>query len=191
MLVNKGMEQTYFRSNQLISSAIFGQEDLENYAEGRLVKVRYPVGIELSDEAYKTFTNPNHVIAVSTQQLREISNNAMSIDIFLFLNFKLPQIPVGQTEIVSWKNLVKQFGNSETSSRFRHVFEDSIRHAMRAYAGANVELTEQGLELRYSPPAETRKSMIAVPKLRLVETEKPLRVRNRVVPSRDQSELDL
>lgn len=197
LLIDRGQKQTFFRSNQLVSSAIFGHEDLENYSLGKLGKVRYPTAIELSDEAYKTFTNQNQVIAVSSKQLSEISNNAMSIDIFLFLNFKLPQIAPGKTEVVSWRTLVKQFGSSETATRFRYVFEDSIRHAMRVYSGANVELTEQGLELRYSPPAEVRKSMVAVPKLRLIESPKqpelkPVRVRNRIALSRaDQTELDL
>ena len=194
MLLDRGQKQTYFRSNQLISSAIFDQEDLINYANGELSKVRYPLGIELSEEAHKTFTS-NNVVAVSTQQLREISNNAMSIDIFLFLNFKLPQIPFGKSEVVSWSNLVKQFGNSETSTRFRYVFEDSIRHAMRAYSGANVELTDKGLEMRYSDPAEIRKTMIAVPRLKLIEAAqepKQTRVRNRIAPPTrgEQSEMD-
>ena len=191
VLDEKSRQQTYFHSSQLISSAIFASEDLENYAAGHIAKVRFPTGIELSEEAYKTFTGSN-VIPVSTSQLRQISNNAMSIDLFLFFNYKLPLIPAATTETFSWKALIKQFGNGETPKRFRYVFETSIANALKAYAGANVEISDKGLLMRYSPPAEVRKTTVTVPKLKLVGGSS-VRVRNRIAPpnrSKSQTEMD-
>ena len=193
MLADQGRQQTVFHSNQLISSAIFQSEDLENYAAGEIAKVRFPAGIELSEESFKTFTGSN-VIPVSTSQLRQISNNAMSIDLFLYFNYKLPLITPGSTELFAWKALIRQFGNGETPKRFRYVFEDSIKHSLKAYTGADVEICDEGLLMRYSPPAEIRKPLVAVSRLKLVEGgdgPAKVRTRNRIAPPVTQPELDL
>jgi len=181
-LTEEEHKHTYFHRNQLISSTIFPEEDLEHYVAGELTKVRFPLGIELSDEAFRTFTGSN-VVPVSTEQLRRISNNPMSIDIFCYLNYRLPLIAPGRTETLGWRMLVKQFGNGESNARFRQVFQASIVKALEAYAGANVEITDAGLELRYSDPAELRKTLVAVSKPKLVGVNaQSTRVRNRIAP---------
>ena len=178
-LTEKQHRHTYFHRNQLISSSIFPEEDLEHYVNGELTKVRFPLGIELSDEAFKTFTSSN-VVPVSTEQLRKISNNPMSIDIYCYLNHRLPLITPGKTETLEWRMLAKQFGNSESSARFRQVFQTSIAKALDVYSGANVEITDSGLVLRYSDPAELRKSFVAVSKPKALTGS--ARVRNRIAP---------
>lgn len=151
-------EKVFFRSEKLIDSTIFDSTDILEYLTGdrKLVDVRYPIGLELSANAYNRFTG-NDVIAVSTDSLRQISNNAMAIDLFLFLSYKLPIIPRGQMELLSWERLIKQFGNGECRSKFRQVFGSSVNKALAAFGRPDVLVTEQGLELRYSDLAPERR----------------------------------
>ena len=179
----------YFRSDRLTESAVFAEEDLMHYASGNLSKVRFPLGLELSQKAYQRFTG-HDVIPVSTEALRKISNNAMAIDILVYLSFRLPLIEKGESELLTWRKLATQFGSGETKSRFRQVFDASIVKALDAYTGANVDITDEGLILKYSP--------VDVRKLFAVSSGKPkdggplqrVRSRNRVVMLRDVSEQD-
>lgn len=67
-------------------------------------------------------------------------------------------------------------------------------HSLKAYAGADVEICDEGLLMRYSPPAEVRKTLVQGARLKLVESgagrAKP-RTRNRIAPPVHQPELDL
>jgi hypothetical protein len=53
----------------------------------------------LTDAAYKRFRE--NAIAIPTSRLAAIANSAMAIDIFLFLCYRLPQIPLGESELVT------------------------------------------------------------------------------------------
>ncbi|MEI7607844.1 MAG: replication protein RepA [Rhodospirillaceae bacterium] len=138
-------------SYNLMDSVIFANEDLRAYRDGELGQVRFPLGLKLSTRAYEEFCGPA-VIPVSTQALRTIANNAMAIDLYLYLSYRLPSIPPGETEMLTWKKLAKQFGAGETPSRFRLVFLPSLEKALLAYEGANVDIQDEGLVLRFSPP---------------------------------------
>lgn len=175
-----GPKREMFKNLSLIETSVFGEEDINNFADNNIAKVRFPLGIQLSTQAYEHFTG-NDVIPVSTESLREISNNAMAIDIFLFLSFRLPLIPSDTTEPVSWKKLAKQFGaQGDTGTRFRHSFEASVDKALKAYRGADVQVTDEGLLLRYTPHPGTRRTLIAVPKT--LPTDGVPRLRNRIAP---------
>ena len=168
----------YFRSDRLTESAVFAEEDLLHYAAGNLAKVRFPLGVELSEKAYQRFTGKD-AIPIPTQALRKISNNAMALDIFVYLCFKLPSLGKNESVLLSWKALIKQFGNKEAKSKFRQVFDVSIAKALDAYEGARVDVTDEGLILHYADPAELRKLFVARPKPLLAG---PPKRRNRIAP---------
>jgi hypothetical protein len=157
----KGESLDLFKSDRLIESAAFGTGDLEHYAADSLGKVRWPMGIELSQRAYDRFTGGD-AIPIPTSRLAEVSHSAMAIDTLVYLCYRLPEIPMGDSALVTWKQLIAQFGNRETPSKFRETFEASIRAALRAYPEANVDLTGEGLLLRYSDPAELQRAFIAM-----------------------------
>ena len=157
----KGESLDLFKSDRLIESAAFATGDLEHYAAGNLGRVRWPMGIELSQRAYDRFTGRD-AIPIPTSRLAEVSHSAMAIDTLVYLCYRLPEIPTGDSDLVSWKQLIAQFGNCETPSKFRETFEASIRAAFRAYPEANVDLTDEGLLLRYSDPAELQRAFVAV-----------------------------
>lgn len=179
--VDKDKKQELFKDCTLIESRVFAQDDLAHYGAGEIAKLRFPVGIELTQQAFNHFTGPD-VIPVGMDAIREISNNALAIDLYLYLNFLLPSIPGDSTVLLSWKKLVKQFGSGETVNRFRAVFDSSIEKALVAYRNADVRITDDGLELRYSPPAGSRRTLVAVPRLVLPDAGKPVRLRNRIAP---------
>lgn len=173
----------FFRSDRLTEAAVFQEDDLHHYAEGNLARVRFPLGVELSEKAYRRFTS-NDVIPVATEALRKISSSAMAIDILLYLSYRLPLIGKGDSELLTWKKLITQFGNGEPRSKFRQVFEASIGKALDAYQGADVDVTEEGLVLRYSDPAVVRK-MFAVGAKKASSPLLRTRARNRIItPSR-------
>ena len=181
----------YFEKDSLFDGAIFEDTDLESYARGDLLNVRFPVGLRLSEKAFNRFTGKD-AIAIPTQVLSKISNNAMALDFVLYLSYRLPMIPAGNSCLVSWTTLVAQFGNGEAKSKFRQVFDNSIQLALRAFVAAKVDLTDEGLVLHHSDPTEWRR-MFAV-KLpqdapKLARARKP-RLANRIVAPPAQTSLD-
>ena len=155
MLKKENLE--FFKSDTLIDSVVFTADDMIHYAEGNLAKVRFPLGIELS----------------------EISSNAMAIDALLYMIYRLPRIPRGEDVLVTWRQLVAWFGNREPMSKFRQTFRGSIEKAKDAYVGADIDITDEGLILRYSPPMETRRLIAVNGGGRHLQR---LRSTNRVVP---------
>jgi hypothetical protein len=177
-----------FKGDRLIDSAAFDDQDLGYYADGEFEKVRWPLGIRLTDAAYKRFRE--NAIAIPTSRLAAIANSAMAIDIFLFLCYRLPQIPFGESELVTWRQLIAQFGSGKESvSKFRETFTVSIQAALKAYPEANIHFEPnkpacEGLVLRYSDPAELRKAFIVS---KLPEQMEPRRrkLRNRIPAQKD------
>lgn len=161
MVLKGANSESLFKRDNLIEGGSFPENDLELYAKDRIDLMKWPQGIELSHVAYDRFTN--HGIPVPTSRLAKIAHSAMAIDIFLFLCYRLPLIPPGEEELVSWRHLIAQFGSNEAPSKFRENFTSSIRNALDAYPEANVDLTPEGLRLRYSDPAELRRAFIALP----------------------------
>ncbi len=183
VMKREGLE--YFTSDRLTESSIFHEEDLRNYADGNLAKVRFPLGLELSPKAYSRFTGYD-VIPVSTESLRKIATSAMAIDILLYLHYRLPLIGPGDNELVTWRKLAVQFGNGEPKARFRQLFDTSIQKALDAYTGANVDITEEGLLLRFSP-VDARKLFAVAPRKTAGGTLQRVRTSNRIAPTREAS----
>ena len=150
----------YFEKDSLFDGAIFEGSDLESYARGDIQDVRFPVGLRLSEKAYNRFTGKD-AIPIPTQVLSKISNNAMALDLVLYLSYRLPMLSPSESSLVSWSTLIAQFGNGEAKSKFRQVFDNSISLALRAFEAAKVDVTEEGLVLHHSDPAEWRR-MFAV-----------------------------
>jgi hypothetical protein len=125
---------------------------------------------------------------VPTARLAEIANSAMAIDIFMYLCYRLPLIPSGESDLLTWRALIAQFGSGESPSKFHDTFQASIRSALAAYSEADVDLTEEGLVLRYSDPAELRRAFIAVPRsLPPQGKPAPARTRRRFAPVSEES----
>jgi hypothetical protein len=185
-MIMKNDGQTFFKQDRLIEGGVFPEQDLDHYAAGRFNKMRWPTGVELSQKAYDRFIQ--HAIPVPTARLAEIANSAMAIDIFMYLCYRLPLIPSGESDLLTWRALIAQFGSGESPSKFHDTFQASIRSALAAYSEADVDLTEEGLVLRYSDPAELRRAFIAVPRsLPPQGKPAPARTRRRFAPVSEES----
>lgn len=150
-----------FKRESLIEGGAFKDDDLELWASRGHSAMRWPEALMLSQNAYDRFTR--HSIPVPTARLRQVAHNAMAIDILVYLCYRLPLITHGESELLTWRDLMAQFGSSEFASRFKQAFSESIKRTLDAYPEANVEMTGEGLVLRHSDPAELRRAFIAVP----------------------------
>lgn len=148
----------FFRSDKLIEGGVFADGDLNHYASGDFSKVRWPQGLLLTQKAFSRFRNDG--IPLPTARLAQIANNAMAIDLFVFLCYRLPTVPKGETDLVKWRDLHAHFGSSGHHSKFRSDFSASISAALNAYPEAKVDLTDEGLVLHHSDPAELKKAFL-------------------------------
>ena len=161
-MVLKGDDDGHvFKRETLIESGAFGAEDLELWAEGRHSAMKWPKGLMLSRNAHERFTR--HSLPIPTGRLRQVAHNAMAIDILVYLCYRLPMISHDDSELLTWRDLMAQFGSSEFASRFKQAFSESIKRTLDAYPEANVVMTSEGLVMRRSDPAELRRAFIAIP----------------------------
>jgi hypothetical protein len=162
MIMKEGREgDMLFDQDQLIERGILDGEDMDRYAEGKIGQMSWPKGLKLSTRAYERFSQ--YSIPVPTSRIAKIAHSAMAIDTFVFLCYRLPLISSREEELVSWRQLIAQFGSGEAPSKFRETFEGSIKNALEAYPEAKVVLTNEGLRMRYSDPADLRRAFVSMP----------------------------
>jgi hypothetical protein len=149
-------------SNESIVDGGMVNDDLEHYAAGDLHLVRWPGGLRLSQSAFDHFRNDS--VPIPTSRLPMVAHSALSLDILAYLCYRLPMLPKRDSVLVTWRELIAQFGNKEYVSKFRSTFDPSIAAALRAYPEANVSISDEGLLLRYSDPAVLREPFISVPR---------------------------
>lgn len=114
-------------ATSLVEESIFKHEDLLHFKAGRYGDIKWPTGLMLTERAAMQFDQ--QLIPIPVKYLREIANNATAIDLFLYLSYRLPLIPEGKTQLISWKQLSLQSGhhhrcvlpNSEKISRARSM----------------------------------------------------------------------
>lgn len=170
---------TYFKNDILFESGVFHDDDLLNYADDNLAAVRMPIGLELSQKAFERFTGTG-AIPIPTQSLQTIANNSMAIDLFVYFCFKLRQIPQNETHMITWKNLIAQFGSGEPRSLFIQSFRGSIEKAIVALTCARVDVDEEGLRLHHAPPADFRRMFVVAPQ---AKKQTKVRTANRIPPA--------
>ena len=64
--------------------------------------------IALTHNTYDRFLND--AIPIPTVRLREVANNAMAIDILVYLSYRLPTLSRDDSAILTWRDLMAQFG---------------------------------------------------------------------------------
>ncbi|WP_375458564.1 replication protein RepA [uncultured Enterovirga sp.] len=161
MVLKDDADGHVFKRETLIESGAFGNDDLELWAAGKHSAMKWPRGLMLSRNAHERFTR--HSIPIPTGRLRQVAHNAMAIDILVYLCYRLPMISHDDSELLTWRDLMAQFGSSEFASRFKQAFSESIKRTLDAYPEANVTMTSEGLLMRRSDPAELRRAFITVP----------------------------
>tara|TARA_R110001583_G_scaffold195401_1_gene372752 strand:+ start:21207 stop:22238 length:1032 start_codon:yes stop_codon:yes gene_type:complete len=155
-------ENIWFQGENLIEAGVFHQTDLRSFMDGEYAKISWPSHVQLTDNTYNRFRK--HSVPISATRLKTISNNASAMDIFCWLSYRLPKIPKGETVLVRWSDLLKQFGDSSHESTFRRRYDHALKAAALAYPEARFDVASEGLVLHHSDPAVARKLLVGVKK---------------------------
>jgi len=156
-----GEDMIAFRNDLFVEQGAIAHEDLLHFRDGCLDKIRWPDGIVLTENACRRFERD--VVPIPMDRLRKIAHSATAIDIFLFLSYRLPLIPKGRPQLMTWRQFGSQFGPShqQSPSRFKEHYGAAIRAALQAYPEARIEEEPDGLLLHYSDPAGLTRAYIA------------------------------
>lgn len=92
-----------------------------------------------------------HPVPVWEPALRHIQNNSASIDIYIWLAYRLHSLSRSTT--ITWPAVFEQFGAGYSRLRdFRKRFIEALQLALAVYPDAHVGVEEHGLLLHPSPP---------------------------------------
>ncbi|NYZ17552.1 pirin [Azospirillum sp. RWY-5-1] len=92
-----------------------------------------------------------HPVPIWEPALRHIQNNSSSIDIYIWLAYRLHSL--SRPMPITWPAVFEQFGAGYSRLRdFRKRFVEALQLALAVYPDARVEVDELGLVLHPSPP---------------------------------------
>jgi hypothetical protein len=99
-----------------------------------------------------------HPVPIWEPALRQIQNNSTSIDIYIWLAYRLHSLTKPTT--ITWPALFEQFGAGYSRLRdFRKRFSEALLLALAVYPDAKVESDEQGIVFYPSPPPIPEKKL--------------------------------
>jgi hypothetical protein len=103
-----------------------------------------------------------HPVPVWEPALREINNRSMSLDIYVWLAYRLHAL--SRPMSIGWATVQDQFGAGFAAARsFRPTFKEALAFALAVYPDAKVEMNSSGLVLHPSRPPIDRKTLVALP----------------------------
>jgi hypothetical protein len=110
--------------------------------------------VRLSDSFFRALRE--HPVPVWEPALREISNQSMALDIYVWLAYRLRAL--AKPTAVSWPAVFAQFGAGFAELRnFKPKFQEALAFALAVYPAAVVKVETTGLVLHPSrPPVENR-----------------------------------
>jgi len=114
-------------------------------------RVMWPTTLRLSDHYFRGLQG--RAVPLDHRALRWLKGSSLCLDVYGWLAQRLHRIRPGQEQAVSWAALKEQFGAEYARERdFRAKFVSALRTVRTFYVRARVEVTEDGLVLRESPP---------------------------------------
>lgn len=115
--------------------------------------------VKLNEAFYHSLIE--HPVPVSEAALRTIGNKSLSIDIYVWLAYRLHSL--SKPTPVSWQALYAQFGAGCASLRtFKQPFTEALRMALAAYPDARVGVESGCIMLHPSRPPVTKRLAGAV-----------------------------
>ena len=109
--------------------------------------------ITLGEEFYKSIVQAP--VPIDTRAIRALGGSALKIDLLVWLSHRLGY--VRRATMVPWVSLAEQFGSDYARPRdFRAEMTRQLREVLAVYPGANVKITDQGLQLFPSKTAVPR-----------------------------------
>ncbi|MNV73228.1 Plasmid encoded RepA protein [compost metagenome] len=99
-----------------------------------------------------------HPVPIWEPALRHIQNNSTSIDIYIWLAYRLHSLTKSTT--ITWPAVFEQFGAGYSRLRdFRKRFIEALQLALAVYPEARVDVEDHGLLLHPSPPPIPERKM--------------------------------
>ncbi len=112
--------------------------------------------VVLSDTFFRELRD--HAVPLSEEAIAQINNNSFSIDIYIWLAYRLHSLSGPQP--ITWSSLHEQFGTGYSRLRdFRKRFTDSLNLALAVYQDAVVDIHEEGVTLHPSRPPIARRPL--------------------------------
>ena len=114
-------------------------------------RVLWPSMIKLSGDYFKSLQN--HAVPLDDRAIAALSHSAMALDIYSWLAQRLHRVDPGKPQLVSWEAVKAQFGwHYKELRKFRQVFRKTLGEVATQYRAARIEMDDEGLTLRNSPP---------------------------------------
>jgi len=115
-------------------------------AEGGLP---FPCHVRLADHFWRELQKAP--VPFDQRTFTSLAGSTVAQDVYLWLAFRLPRLE--EPTLISWAAIKEQFGPEYKRERaFRERFAKPLREALFAYPDAKVEVRDEGLILRPSPP---------------------------------------
>lgn len=110
---------------------------------------RFAETVTLSEGYYQQLKK--HPIPVEDAAIRQISNNSMAIDVYIWLAYRLHAL--NQPTKITWKSLHLQFGSGYGRlDNFKLRFKESLALALAVYPDASISDEQFGIVLNPSRP---------------------------------------
>jgi hypothetical protein len=102
-----------------------------------------------------------HAVPLDETAIRHIRNSSMALDVYCWLAYRLHSLSAPRS--ISWAALAGQFGAGiKLRKHFKPAFTESLLLAQAVYRDARVEVNENGLMLKPSPPPVRKSERHAV-----------------------------
>ncbi len=114
-------------------------------------RVLWPSTIQLSPEYFDSLMK--HAVPLDDRAVAALSHSAMGLDMYAWLAQRLHRVDPHKPQSVSWEAVKAQFGwHYGEMRKFRQVFRRTLTEVLTQYRAARIEMDDEGLTLRNSPP---------------------------------------
>jgi hypothetical protein len=114
-------------------------------------RVLWPSTIRLSQEYFDSLQK--HAVPLDDRAVAALSHSAMGLDIYAWLAQRLHRVDPHNPQLVSWEAVKAQFGwHYGEMYKFKQVFRKTLGEVATQYRAARIEMGDEGLTLRHSPP---------------------------------------
>lgn len=114
-------------------------------------RVLWPTTVTLDPRYFESLAR--YAVPLDERAIAALSHSAMALDVYAWLAQRLHRVEPRKPAFVPWAALHAQFGwHYARIRKFREVFRQTLDMALSQYRGASIELDDQGMTLRNSPP---------------------------------------
>jgi hypothetical protein len=138
------------REARQVQAHLIGEFDLWLPKDERR-RVMWPSTVTLDPRYFESLTR--HAVPLDERTIGALAHSAMALDIYTWLAQRLHRVEPSRPAFIPWKAVKDQFGpDYDRMVEFRRVFRRTLELVLGHYRGARIELDQQGMTLRHSPP---------------------------------------